>query len=361
MRSSLKTTRRMVVKVGTRVVAREDGRLALGRLGMLVEQIAELRERGIQVLLVTSGAIGLGAERLKIRPKSVADKQACAAAGQGALMSLYDVLARRLGVPTAQVLLVESDFHDRPRYVALADSLERLLELGALPIINENDAVSTAGLVEDRAGVFGDNDRLAALVAAGLDADLLVLLTNVDGLLTGPPDEAGSERIPVWDGQDVRFGAASHGGRGGMQAKVTSAQVAALGGSHVVVANGFSPGVLERVVAGDDVGTWFPRRGGQSRQRNWLRFATSPTAAVVVNTGARQALLERNASLLPVGVTRVDGEFSVGDVIAIRDENGSAIARGVAKATSTDARASAGQRDRGTLVHRNQIVFLEDL
>ena len=361
MRTQLTSTRRMVIKVGTRVVARPDGRLALGRLGHLIEQIAELREQGIQVLLVTSGAIGLGAERLGIRPKSVADEQACAAAGQGSLMSLYDTLARRLGVRTAQVLLVESDFHDRPRYVALAGSLERLLELGALPVINENDAVSTAGLVEERAGVFGDNDRLAALVAAGLDADLLVLLTNVDGLLTGPPGEAGSERIPTWDGQDVRFGAISHGGRGGMQAKVTSAKVAAIGGSHVVVANGFSPAVLGRIVAGEDVGTWFPSKAGQSRQRNWLRFATAPTAAVVVNEGARQALLERNASLLPVGVTRVDGEFVAGDVVAIRDEGGSVIARGVAKTGSSEARSAAGKQNRGTLVHRNQIVFLEDV
>lgn len=361
MRASLEATRRVVIKVGTRVVARQDGRLALGRLGMLIEQIVELRERGIQVLLVTSGAIGLGAERLGIRPKSVADKQACAATGQGALMSLYETLSERLGVHTAQVLLVESDFHDRPRYVALADALERLLELGALPIINENDAVSTAGLVEERAGVFGDNDRLAALVAAGLDADLLVLLTNVDGLMTGPPDEPSSERIPVWDGQDVRFGSASHGGRGGMQAKVASARVAAIGGSHVVVANGFTPGVLGRIVAGEDVGTWFPSRPGQSRQRNWLRFATSPSGAVVVNDGARAALLDRNASLLPVGVVAVEGPFAAGDVIAIRDEAGDVVARGVSRASSEDARQTAGHRDRGTLVHRNQIVFLEDL
>lgn len=359
MRDSLVTAKRVVIKVGTRVVARDDGRVALGRIGMLIEQIAELRERGVQVLLVSSGAILLGADRLGLEPKSVADQQACAAAGQGALVAFYDALTRRLGIRTAQVLLTEGDFHDRRRYVNLSGALERLLSLGALPVINENDAVSTAGLDPDRARVFGDNDRLAALVAAGLDADVLVLLTNVDGIFTLPPSEEGAVRIPTWTEDEVRFGSVSHGGRGGMKAKVEAACVANGAGVHVVVANGFNEGVLHQVLGGEDVGTLFPGDARQARHRTWLRFATSPAGVLVVNDGARDALLQRNASLLPVGCVHVDGDFAAGEVVAIADESGHVFARGVCRPSSEEARGRLGKRGEAVLVHRSRLIVLE--
>ena len=359
MRAQLRDARRVVIKVGTRVVTREDGRVALGRIGMLIEQIAELRKRGVQVLLVSSGAIGLGADRLGMEPKNIADQQACAAAGQGALVAFYDALTRRLGMRTAQVLLTESDFHDRRRYVNLANALERLLDLGALPVINENDAVSVAGLDPERARVFGDNDRLAALVAAGLDADVLVLLTNVDGIFTLPPEEEGAERISTWSSDEVRYGSVSHGGRGGMQAKVEAARVANGAGVSVVVANGFVDGVLHAVLAGQDVGTLFGAERREKRHRSWLRFATSPAGTLVVNAGAREAIVERNASLLPVGVVRVEGDFSAGEVVTIAGEDGVAFARGVCKPSAEEARGRLGKRGEGVLVHRSRLIFLE--
>ena len=326
---------------------------------MLIEQIAELREAGKQVLLVSSGAIGLGADRLGLEPKNVADQQACAAAGQGALVAFYDALTRRLGIRTAQVLLTEGDFHDRRRYVNLSVALERLLALGALPVINENDAVSTAGIDPERARIFGDNDRLAALVAAGLDADLLVLLTNVDGIFTAPPEEEGAQRISVWSDDEVRFGSVSHGGRGGMKAKVEACRVANGAGVHVVVANGFEDGILHRILAGDDLGTLFPAERRQARHRRWLRFATSPAGVLIVNEGAREALVARNASLLPVGVVRVEGDFGSDEVVAIAGEDGVPFARGVCKPSSEEARGRLGKRGEAVLVHRSRLVFLE--
>ena len=358
MRTQLANAKRIVIKVGTRVVTREDGRVALGRIGMLIEQIAELREGGVQVLLVSSGAIGLGADRLGLEPKNVIDQQACAAAGQGALVAFYDALTRRLGMRTAQVLLTDGDFHDRRRYVNLSSALERLLALGALPVINENDAVSTAGLDPERARIFGDNDRLAALVAAGLDADVLVLLTNVDGLFTAPPDEEGAERISVFSHDAVRIGAVSHGGRGGMGAKVEAARVANAAGVSVVVANGFAPRILHKVLSGEDVGTLFVAEAREGRARTWLRFATSPAGLLIVNEGARDAMVERNASLLPVGCVRIEGDFGPGEVVAIAGEDRVPFARGVCKPSSEEARTRLGKRGEAVLVHRSRLIFV---
>lgn len=350
---SFASARRVVVKVGTSVVT-QDGGLALGRLGALVDQLRRLDR---QVVLVSSGAVGLGAERLGLEPRTVTDRQACAAAGQGALMAFYDQLARHAGLVTAQVLLTEDDFHQRRRYTNLSQALEKLLEAGALPIINENDTVSAEALDPERRSIFGDNDRLAALVAGSLGADLLVLLTEVDGCFTGPPGSEGAERIPTWQENHVEYGRTSRGGTGGMAAKVEAARVANRAGVPVVIANGFDPSVLDRVLAGEDVGTWFPADGRRSRRRNWLAFATAPRGLFRLNEGASQAVLERGASLLPVGVEAVEGEFEAGEVVALAGPGG-VIAHGVSGRSSTEARSLLGQRERGVLVHRDDLVLL---
>jgi glutamate 5-kinase len=280
--------RRIVVKLGTNVIMRPDGKVALGLLCSLVEQIAALRDRGIEVLVVSSGSIGLGVERLGLaeRPTALEQVQACAAVGQSRLMALYDDAFDRLGCRIAQVLLTEDDFRDPVRHANLRATLHSLLTLGVIPIVNENDTVSTMELerprisevrVNDEQGervggraleesaskarIFGDNDKLSALLLKHIDADLLVLLSDVDGLYDRNPAEADAAVIPLVECIDARVLELAHGGngrgRGGMLSKLESARIALEAGKQVVIANGRTADVLERAVAGEPVGTRF--------------------------------------------------------------------------------------------------------
>lgn len=264
--------RRIVVKLGTNVIMRADGRIALGLLCGLVESIAALRERGHQILVVSSGSIGLGMERLGItdRPTDLARIQACAATGQSRLMSIYEDSFDRLGCRTAQVLLTEDDFRSPIRHANLRRTLEALLALGVIPVINENDTVSVAELdvIDDsetspRPRLFGDNDKLSALLSTHIRADLLVLLSDVDGLYDQSPAAPGAQLLPLVEVIDDRILGFAHGGngrgRGGMLSKLEAARIAQTAGQTVVIANGRTPQVLDRIVAGDrTVGTCFP-------------------------------------------------------------------------------------------------------
>jgi glutamate 5-kinase len=260
--------RRIVVKLGTNVIMRPDGKVALGLLCGLVEQIAALRTQGLEVLLVSSGAVGLGMERLALteRPKVVAQIQACAAIGQSRLMALYDDAFDRLGCPIAQVLLTEDDFRDVTRHNNLRATLDALLTLGVIPIVNENDTVSTEELDRpaesaNRERIFGDNDKLSALLMKHIDADLLVLLTDVDGLYDRHPSRPGAtvlEGVEVIDEQILALASGGNGrGRGGMISKLESARIVVRAGKPVIIANGRTPQVLERIAAGEHVGTHF--------------------------------------------------------------------------------------------------------
>jgi glutamate 5-kinase len=260
--------RRIVVKLGTNVIMRADGKVALGLLCGLVEQIAALRAQGVEVLVVSSGSIGLGVERLGLdaRPTAVEEIQACAAVGQSRLMALYDDAFDRLGCRIAQVLLTEDDFRDPVRHANLRATLRALLSLGVIPIVNENDTVSTMELdrpaeSEQRERIFGDNDKLSALLMKHIDADLLVLLSDVDGLYDRNPAEAGARLLPEVARIDDGILALAHGGngrgRGGMISKLESARIALAAGKPVIIANGRTPQVLERIVAGEAVGTRF--------------------------------------------------------------------------------------------------------
>lgn len=263
--------RRIVVKLGTNVIMRADGKVALGLLCGLVEGVAALRERGIEVLLVSSGAVGLGVERLGLpaRPTALEKVQACAAVGQSRLMALYDDAFDRLGCRIAQVLLTEDDFRDAGRYANLRATLLSLLSMGVIPIVNENDTVSTMELERPADGaqrerVFGDNDKLSALLLEGIGADLLVLLSDVDGLYDRDPQMPGAEvraHVPVVDDAVLALAHGGNGrGRGGMLSKLESVRIALEAGKQAVIANGRTPRVLERVVAGEAVGTWFGER-----------------------------------------------------------------------------------------------------
>ena len=260
--------RRIVVKLGTNVIMRPDGKVALGLLCGLVEGIAALRAQDYEVLVVSSGAIGLGVERLGLpsRPTDLAQMQACAAVGQSRLMALYDDAFDRLGCRIAQVLLTEDDFRDPVRHDNLRGTLDSLLHLGVIPIVNENDTVSTMELdrpaeSQHRERIFGDNDKLSALLMKHINADLLVLLSDVDGLYDRNPSEDDAQIIPQISSIDESILSLAHGGngrgRGGMLSKLESARIVLEAGKQVIIANGRTPQVLERIVAGEAVGTRF--------------------------------------------------------------------------------------------------------
>jgi len=267
-RNRVASARRVVIKLGTNVVMRDNGRLALSRIYSIAESVARLRELRREVLMVSSGAVGLGMERigLTVRPTELTQIQACAAIGQSRLMAIYDDAFDKLGFRTAQVLLTEDDFRDPARYANLRSTLVSLLAMGVIPIINENDTVSTAELDHpaEAAGhqrVFGDNDKLSALVMTHIDADLLLLLSDVDGLYTGDPSNQDAQylqEVPRITQEVREFAQGRNGrGRGGMSSKLEAASIAVESGGLAVIANGRMPHVIERVCAGEVVGTVF--------------------------------------------------------------------------------------------------------
>jgi glutamate 5-kinase len=276
VRERVAAARRIVIKMGTNVIMRDDGAPAIGLVYGIVESAVNVLRSGRQVLLVSSGAIGLGAKSLRLTkaPSELALKQACAAVGQSRLMSMYEDAFRHFGVITAQILLTEEDFLDPVRYSNLRATLDTLLGLGVVPIINENDTVSTLeldrpGNAKGRQRVFGDNDKLSALVMTKIDADLLVLLSDVDGLYTSHPHDAGAEfvsEVAEITPELAAYAQASNGrGRGGMATKIEAARIVSESGKVTVIANGRVPGVVERVVAGEAIGTVFHPRAHSTK------------------------------------------------------------------------------------------------
>lgn len=375
-RPPVAAARRVVIKLGTRVLTHDDGRLALARLFSVVEAAVDLRRAGREPLLVSSGAVGFGVEALGLDqpPADLPDRQACAAVGQTRLMSLYQAGFSRLGVVCAQVLLTQQDFDDRERYLNLRSTLSTLLRRSVLPVINENDAVSVDELafVEGaRRPIFGDNDHLSALVAAKLDADLLVLLTDVAGVYDADPrdDPEAAVISRVDEGVDPAALGAARGSavsRGGMPSKVAAAELARKAGCQVVVASGRDPEALPRVLAGADEGTWFPARAAPGGRRRWIAFAAGPRGALRLDPGAVRALVHRGASLLAPGVREVLGDFESGAVVELQGEGGEPIGRGIVSCDSAAARrwcageAPAGVRNHHALVHRDFIVLEAD-
>jgi glutamate 5-kinase len=335
----------------------------------LVESMARLRHAGREVVLVSSGAVGMGMRvlGLKDRPRSLGLRQACAAVGQGHLMGVYTQAFAQLGVTAAQVLLTQEDLGDRDRALCLRTTLMRLLELGVVPVLNENDSVSVHELVEYRKGQngaagaagadaeapppavgFGDNDGLSARVAVSLDADLLVLLTNVGGLYTeNPRDNPAAERIAeiaeIDEATLARAAGGSAGGTGGMASKLAAARLAAVEGTAVLIAGGGEPRVIERALAGDDVGTLVAAPERRPARIRHIAVGARHRGALVVNDGALRALAARKASLLPIGVVQVEGSFDKGDVVEIRDGSGRVHGRGLVNYPAEACRKLAGR------------------
>jgi glutamate 5-kinase len=386
----LRAAHRVVVKLGTNIVTGGAGEICTERVKPLVRSIARLKSAGRQLVLVSSGAVGLGAGRLGLHRSRLADlvtRQACAAVGQSLLMHAYEQLFREHDVRIAQVLLTEGDFTDWRRYSNLRRTMEKLLKLGVLPIINENDTVSTAELEYLNKGaerVFSDNDRLAALVMSKLDSNALVLLTSVDGLLSrGAQDAQEGSPVSDEDGAVIHVveeitpelkaiaGGPSGGGRGGMITKLDAAQIAMRAGGLAIIANGRKPDILERIFAGEPLGTTFMSTSRMAGKRRWIAYAAGVGGRLVVNDGARDAILGGKASLLSSGVVRVEDQFEPQTVVAIIDSEGREFARGIINCASAEARSlieygeEAGARDRVSALHsrvlvtRDNIVLLE--
>ncbi|MHA3947977.1 glutamate 5-kinase [Cellulomonas bogoriensis] len=327
-RPDLADARRVVVKVGSSSLTGTDGRLDTGALGRLVDVLADRVRSGHQVVLVTSGAIaaGIGPLGLARRPRDLATAQAAASVGQGLLLARYTDAFARHGLQVGQVLLTAEDTIRRGHYRNAQRALERLLDLGVVPVVNENDTVATDEIR------FGDNDRLAALVSHLVRADALVLLTDVDGLHDGPPSRPGSRRISTVDGpQDLEgvvvTARGSAVGTGGMVTKLASVAIATGTGIPVVLT---AAPQVRAALAGREVGTWFSATGRRmSRRRLWLAHAARSHGRVVLDDGAVRAVVERRTSLLPAGITAVEGEFDAGDVVELSDAQGRVVARGL--------------------------------
>jgi glutamate 5-kinase len=351
----LRAARRAVIKLGTGIVTGSDGQFNVEHLAPVARTIAALKKEGRQIVLVSSGAVGLGRGRLGLhrdRLNDLVTRQACAAVGQSLLMHEYEKLFQTYGVQLAQVLLTEGDFVDRARYSNLRQTMEALLKLGVLPIVNENDTVSTAELdyLNIRAGerIFSDNDRLAALVMSHIDADVLVLLTDVDGLMQLGPSgsKAASTVIPLVEEispelKSLAMGP-SEGGRGGMLTKLDAAEIAMQAGGVAVIANGKQPDTLRRIFEGEAAGTVFLSKTRMAGKRRWIAYAAGVRGRVVVNAGARDALTGGKASLLASGVIRVEGEFEAAEVVSIVDGEGTEFARGISDYSRGDAEGMIG-------------------
>ncbi|HWG59988.1 MAG TPA: glutamate 5-kinase [Candidatus Acidoferrales bacterium] len=369
----LRAARRLIVKVGTTTVTGAEGELCAERVEPIARSIAALMKSGRQVVLVSSGAVGLGRGWLGLhrsRLNDMATKQACAAVGQSLLMNAYKAVFAAWDVKVAQVLLTEGDFTEWRRYSNLRHTIEKLLGFGVLPIVNENDTVSTAELETIAAGAagaagasggragFSDNDRLAALVMSGLEADALILLTNVDGLLRRS-DSGAPAAIPLVEQITPELRAlalgASAGGRGGMQTKLDAAEIAMKCGGTAVIANGGSPHVLERILDGERAGTAFLPAKRINGKRRWIAYAAGVRGKVVVDAGAHRAITQGKASLLASGIVRIENHFAPMDVVSILDGEGREFARGIANCASQDAGASR------VLVNRDNIVLMESL
>jgi glutamate 5-kinase len=367
----LQAARRAVIKLGTSIVTNAAGEFNIECVERIVCEIAELRRAGRQVVLVSSGAIGLGRGRLGLLRESrndMATRQACAAIGQSLLMNAYEQLFRVHDIKIAQVLLTVDDFADWNRYQNLRRTMERLLKLNVLPIVNENDTVSIAEItnIKNSQRVFGDNDRLAALVMSKLGADALVLLTDVDGLLSVPPatnkgDESAVVHLVTEITSELRAVASgpSQRGRGGMITKLEAAQIAMRTGV-AVVANGTRPETLSRIFKGEAVGTRFESSSHWRGKKRWIAFATTARGQLVVNDGAREAVLRDKASLLATGVVEVVNDFAAHDVVGVFDMHGQEFARGIVNFDRSETLRLIHSRDQKRRRAKDRVLITRD-
>ena len=370
-RSQIKSARRWVIKAGSSLVTAKGRGLDHAAIADWATQIAGLRKHGAEVVLVSSGAVAEGMARLglKKRPQSLHDLQAAAAVGQMGMVQAYETAFKTHGLHTAQVLLTHEDVSDRARYLNARGTLKTLLALGVVPVINENDTVATDEIR------LGDNDTLAALAVNLIEAELLVILTDQDGLYDRDPHEnAGAKLLHEADLSDPKLEAmASPGkgelGRGGMRTKLIAAQWAARSGATTVIAHGHMPQVLEKIAAGEIVGTLLkPAQNTMAARKRWIAGQHQVRGTLHLDAGAAKVLREQGKSLLPVGVKRIEGEFARGDLVRCLDPEGQEVARGLCNysaaealkiigASSKELPQRLGYAGEPELVHRDNLVI----
>ena len=374
MRASLRKARRVVIKLGSAMLTQGGDQLAHERIGALAEEVLELLERGIEVVLVSSGAVAEGSGRLGFadRPQAVHDLQAAAAVGQVGLIAAYQQAFERGNRNAAIVLLTHDDFADRERYLNARATLNRLLELGAVPVINENDTVATDEIR------FGDNDTLAGLVTNLLQADVCILLTDTEGLRRGDPRvEPDAELVDFARADDASLramaGPSGALGRGGMLTKIKTARLAMRSGAHTVIADGRLRGVVGQVLAGENVGTLLAATVERlDARKRWIAGQLRARGDLVIDDGAAQAIVSGQRSLLGVGVVDVVGRFRRGDVVRLVTRAGQPVAQGLVNYSDTEALKLAGVSssemasrlgyvNEPELVHRDNLVLLDEL
>ena len=371
-RNQLQSAHRIVVKVGTSTLTHPNGKLNYSRIEYLVRELADAVNSGKQILLVSSGAVGAGMDRLgwKEKPKTIPEKQAAAAVGQGILMHTYEKLFGEYGQIVAQVLLTREDSVNRKRYANSRNTLLTLLDIGVIPIINENDAVAIDELK------IGDNDTLSANVAAIVDADLLIILSDVDGVYSANPQKDPSARLIAEipevtpEIEAICGGAGTMRGTGGMLTKMAAARMAMNSGIVMVIASGAKEGVVQAVLAGQSVGTLFPPQQNRLQfRKRWLAFGARIKGRLTVDRGCAQALRKSGSSLLAAGITAVEGSFDQGNTVSIVNQDGWEIARGLANYNAADTvrimgahtheiAGILGHKPYDEVVHRDNMVLL---
>ena len=371
-RKALSQTRRLVVKIGSALLTRDGQGLNHEGIQDWAAQMAQLRARKLDVVLVTSGAVAAGMQRLgrSSRPHALHELQAMAAVGQMGLVQVYESAFQRHGLHTAQVLLTHDDLADRNRYLNSRSTLRTLLDLGVIPVVNENDTVATEEIR------FGDNDTLAALVANLVEADLLVILTDRDGMFDADPrNNPDAQLIYEARADDPALDAVAGGtggalGRGGMQTKLRAARLAARSGAHTIIVGGRLERVLDRLKAGERIGTLLsPERGMLAARKQWLAGHLQTRGTLVLDAGAVTALSQGNKSLLPVGVKLVQGSFRRGEMVVCVAPDGREIARGLANYSALEAQKIIGQSSEAIvgllgymaepeLVHRDNLILV---
>lgn len=336
----------IVLKFGTRVLTLAEGVLNRERIGQLADEMNALRRAGKRVVLVSSGAVGAGISTLGLagRPTDLAQLQAVAAVGQTKLIEAYDQMLVRHGCHAAQVLLTADDLNDRTRYLNVRNTLLSLLRFDTLPIINENDTVS----VEELMTTFGDNDRLAAMVTTLLRASLLIIFSDVDGLFDGDPSLAGSKLVSTVTNIDDKIQSFVRDrktglSKGGMSSKLEAARIVTTGGENVIIANGHTPGTIQRIIAGDAVGTLFvAQKRSLSPLQRWIGFSARPRGKMIVDEGACKAITRHGKSLLAAGIVDTEGEFRKGDVVNVCDRSHQLVARGLSNYCASDVQRIRG-------------------
>ncbi|MGB2063795.1 Glutamate 5-kinase [Marinomonas gallaica] len=372
MREKIASAQRVVVKIGSALLTNDGQGLDVGNIGLWVAQIAQLRAQGKEVVLVSSGSIAAGMKRLGFssRPTQVNELQAAAAVGQMELVGVYESHFEVHGLCTAQILLTHDDLSNRRRYLNARSSLRTLLKLGAVPIVNENDTVVTDEIR------FGDNDTLGALVANLVEADVLIILTDQQGLFDkNPRDHKDATLIQHASASDDTLDAMASGGAGvlgtgGMLTKVRAARLAARSGAHTVIASGREGSVILRVANGENLGTWLqPEHGRSASRKQWLAGHLKSRGTLIIDDGAVRALRQSGTSLLPVGIKDAEGTFSRGDMVICVDQLGNIVARGLVNYSiaetlkllgkpSSERYAILGYEGEPELIHRDDLVII---